>query len=107
MLDEDWSVDAGTPLGLARESKKPVAVSNILTDARFELAKVNPSSVSQICLPMPCGTVILSAINKAATNSNKVLAFAPSDMQLLKVYGKVVMELLAEDGALAKPTSTA
>jgi len=40
VLDEDWSVSSGTPLGLAIESKKPVAVSNILTDPRFELAKL-------------------------------------------------------------------
>ena len=97
VLDVDWSFNSATPLGLAHESKKPVAVSNILTDKRFDLTKVNPTSVSQICLPID-GKVILSAINKSATNTNKVIAFDPSDMQLLQVYGKVVMELL-EEGA--------
>ena len=105
----DWSFNSATPLGLAHESKKPVAVSNILTDKRFDLTKVNPTSVSQICLPIDGNDakIILSAINKAATNTNKVIAFDPSDMQLLKVYGKVIIELLAEDGGPSKPATAA
>jgi len=104
VLDEDWAVSSGTPLGLAHESKKAVAVSNILTDQRFDLTKVNPTSVSQICWPID-GKIILTAINKSATNTNAVIAFDSSDMQLLKVYGKVVMELLAESGVSKSATA--
>lgn len=97
MLDSDWSVDSGTPLSLACASKKPVVVSNILTDKRFDLGKVNPTSISQICLQIE-DKVVLTAINKAATNTNKAIAFDSSDMQLLKLYGKVMMEVLKEEG---------
>ena len=73
---EDWDVSNGTtPIGQANASGTPVEVSNILIDERFaiHISKVNKDSVSQLCVPMG-GRVILSAINKTAPNSNKVIS---------------------------------
>ena len=72
---EDWDVSAGTPIGQANASGTPVEVSNILIDERFaiHISKVNKDSVSQLCVPMG-GRIILSAINKTAPNSNKVIS---------------------------------
>ena len=100
VFDEDWSVSSGTPLGLVHASKMPVAVSNILMNKRFDLSKVNPTSVSQICMPIE-DKIVLVAINKAAIDTNKAIAFHSSDMQLLNVYGKVMMEVLMEDPVIA------
>jgi len=91
--DEDWDALSRTPLSLAFESMKPVNVSNILMDQRFDLSKINQANVSQLCVPI-ASDVALSAINKSGTNSNKVISFTVYDVLIMRGYGKVIMQKL-------------
>merc|ERR1719291_1505526 len=95
--DADCQFEPGTPLRLALNQKTPVMVTNILTDPRFDLTKVNKKSVSQLCVPLS-DNVVLCVINKVATNSNQVVSFSASDLPVVKVYGTSVERMLAKQG---------
>jgi hypothetical protein len=101
LTDKDWKVEPKTAAGVADESKQPIQVNNILLETRVDLAKVNKSSISLLCVPIAHKTVLV-AINKVSIDSNKAVPFPSSDLQLMQIFGSVLFETLIKIGHLSK-----